>query len=195
MSKKLRVRVQQRLQNQLLLWNILRAVRHKVCGGPYLCIRQVMLMTTHKISALDPFYEMGGRKSRYFGEVLEWYRGEDVGDLKRSELIELVENLTCLKALEGEIWTSNQKVVMDDKINQKIVMDEDLVQNDVMDEKLVQKSLMDGQFVRKFVMDAKIDPKVVMNLSIFKIGGWNSLQLCNQNLLEEFIDKNENSGC
>ena len=38
------------------------------------------------ISALDAFYEMDGRSSRYIGEVLEWYRGEDAGDLKRSEL-------------------------------------------------------------------------------------------------------------
>ena len=37
-----------------------------------------------------------------------------------------------------------------------------------------------------FVMNAKIDPKVVMDLSIFKIGGWNSLQLINQISLEEF---------
>ena len=27
-----------------------------------------------------------------------------------------------------------------------------------------------------FVTDAKFDPKVVIDLSIFKIGGWNSLQ-------------------
>ena len=73
-----------------------------------------------QISALDPFYEMDGRKSRYIGEVLEWYRGEDAGDLKRSELNELVENLTCLNALEGKIWKSNQKVVMDDIFHQKI---------------------------------------------------------------------------
>ena len=33
-----------------------------------------------QISALDAFYEMDGRKSRYIGEVLEWYRGEDAGD-------------------------------------------------------------------------------------------------------------------
>ena len=38
-----------------------------------------------QISALDPFYEMDGRESRYTGEVLERYRGEDAGDLKRSE--------------------------------------------------------------------------------------------------------------
>ena len=55
-----------------------------------------------QISALDVLYEMDGRKSRYIGEVLEWYRGEDAGDLK-GELNELVENLTCLNALEGKI--------------------------------------------------------------------------------------------
>ena len=38
-----------------------------------------------QISALDAFYEMDGRMSRCIGEVLEWYRGEDAGDLKRSE--------------------------------------------------------------------------------------------------------------
>ena len=40
-----------------------------------------------QISALDPSFEMDGRKSRYIGEVLEWYRGGDVGDLKRCELM------------------------------------------------------------------------------------------------------------
>ena len=55
------------------------------------------------IFALDAFYEMDGRESRYIGEVLDWYRGEDAGDLKRSELNELVEILTCLNALEGKI--------------------------------------------------------------------------------------------
>ena len=30
-----------------------------------------------------------------------------------------------------------------------------------------------------------------MDLSIFKIGGWSSLQPTNQNLLEEFVDENE----
>ena len=70
-------------------------------------------------------------------------------------------------------------------------MDEELVQNDVMDGEMVQNDVMDGTFVKNFVMYAKIDPKVVMDLSIFKIGGWNSLQPINQNLLEEFIDENE----
>ena len=109
-------------------------------------------------------------RSRYIGEVLDEYRGEDAGDFKRSELNELNENWTCLNALEGEIWKSDQKVVMGDKINQKIVMDEELVQKNVM-EKTVQNGVMDGQFVKNFVMDAKIDPKVVMDLSILKIIG------------------------
>ena len=56
-----------------------------------------------QISALDAFYEMDGRKSRYVGE------GEDARDLKRSEFNELAN------ALEGKIWKSNQKVVTDEK--------------------------------------------------------------------------------
>ena len=134
-----------------------------------------------QISALDAFHEMDGRKSRHIGEVLEWYRGEDAGDLKRSELNEFVENFRCLNAFEEKMWKSDQKVVIDDKINPNIVMDEELIQNGVMD----------GRFVKNFVMDAKIDPKVVMDLSIFQIGGWNSLQPINQNLLEELNDENE----
>ena len=134
-----------------------------------------------QISALDAFYEMDGRRSRFIGEVLEWYRGGDAKDLKRSELNELVENLTCLNALEGEIWKSDEKVVMDIRINPKIVTDEELVQNGVID----------GKFVKNFVMGAKIDPKVVMDLSIFKIGGWNGLQPIGQKMLEELIDENE----
>ena len=55
-----------------------------------------------QISALDAFYEKDGRKSRYIGEVLEWYRGEDAGDLKRSELNELVENLDMSERPRGE---------------------------------------------------------------------------------------------
>ena len=60
-----------------------------------------------------------------------------------------------------------------------------------MNEELVQNNVMNEKFVKNFVMNAKIDPKVVMDLSIFKIGGWNSLQLINQKLLEDFIDENE----
>ena len=40
------------------------------------------------ISALDVFYEMDGRESRYIEEVLDWNRDEDARDLRRSELNE-----------------------------------------------------------------------------------------------------------
>ena len=60
-----------------------------------------------------------------------------------------------------------------------------------MNEDLVQNGVVDGKFLKIFVMNAKIDPKVVMDLSIFKIGGRNSLQPINQKLLEEFIDEKE----
>ena len=60
-----------------------------------------------------------------------------------------------------------------------------------MNEELVQNSVMNEKFVKNSVMNAKIDPIVVMDLSIFKMGGWNSLQPSNQKLLEEFIDENE----
>ena len=59
-----------------------------------------------RISALDVFfYEKDGRRSRCIGEVLERYRGEGAGDLKRSELDELVESWVCLNALKREIGT------------------------------------------------------------------------------------------
>ena len=70
------------------------------------------------------------------------------------------------------------------------MMDEKLVQNSVMNEDLVQNGVMDGKFLKNF-MGAQIDPKVVIDLSIFKIGEWNSLQPIDQNLLEEFVDENE----
>ena len=70
-------------------------------------------------------------------------------------------------------------------------MDETLVQKIVMGEKLVQNGLMSEKIVKNFVMGAKIDPMVVMDLSVFKIGGWNSLQPSNRKLSEEFINENE----
>ena len=54
---------------------------------------------------------------------------------------------------------------------------------------MVQNGVMNEKFVKNFVMNAKTDPKVVMDLSIISIGGWNSWQLVNQNLLEESIDE------
>ena len=74
-----------------------------------------MSMTTYKFLRCIHFYEMDGQKSRYLGEELDRYRREDAGGLKRSELYETVQNLTCPNAMEGEIWKSNYKVVMDDK--------------------------------------------------------------------------------
>ena len=64
------------------------------------------------MSALDAFYEMDGRKSRYIGEVLEWYRGEDAGDLTRREL---VEKWTCLTVLEKDILKGDRKILMEEK--------------------------------------------------------------------------------
>ena len=96
-----------------------------------------------QISVLDAisYYEMDGRKSRYIGEVLDWYRGEDAGDLKRSGLNELTENFDMCQRPRGKFmkispkilmdekiwrtWKSNQKVVMDEKINPKIQSRED----------------------------------------------------------------------
>ena len=56
--------------------------------GPYLCRSLGHVDDDVQISALDALNEMDGRKSRYIGEVLEWYREGDAGDLKRSELHE-----------------------------------------------------------------------------------------------------------
>ena len=93
---------------------------------------------------------------------MEWYGGEDAGDLERSELNELVENWRNLhdpgrkiEKIKGTFRKSDQKVVMEEqswktwKSNQKIVMDEQLVHNVVMDKELV----------RKIVMDEKIGPE------------------------------------
>ena len=115
-----------------------------------------------QISALDAFYEKGGRRSRYIGEELERYRGEDAGDLKRSELDELVENWTCLNAPGRTFFKQNNlKIRMDEKSwktwkgwktwksNQKIVMEEELVQNGVMDEEFVQNGVMVKKDVKK----------------------------------------------
>ena len=60
-----------------------------------------------QISALDVSNEMDGRKS-YIKEVLDWCREEDAGDLRRSELSEVVETMTCLNALEGKLSKSER---------------------------------------------------------------------------------------
>ena len=92
-SKKLRVH--QRLPTHLLLWNILRVMRHQVGWGPYLCRSLVMFMTTYIFLPWRCVLRDGWMKEslhrRRVGMV------EDARDLKRSELNELVENLTCLQ--------------------------------------------------------------------------------------------------
>ena len=65
-----------------------------------------------QISGLDAFCEKDRRGSRYIGEVLKRYRGEDAGDLKRSEF---VENWTCLNLLEKKLCKINPKIPMDEK--------------------------------------------------------------------------------
>ena len=80
-------------------------------------------MTTLKF--LRWFYEMDGRKSRHIREVFDWYRGEDAEDLKRNELNELVENMTCLNALAEKFWKSNPKIVMNEELVQNSVMNEE----------------------------------------------------------------------
>ena len=63
-------------------------VRHKSRPWSVLVQKSGHVDDDVQISALDAFYEMDGRRSRYIGEVLDWYRGEDAGDLRRSELNE-----------------------------------------------------------------------------------------------------------
>ena len=46
-------------------------------------------MTTYKFLRWMRSTRWMDEKSRYIGEVLDWYRGEDAGDLKGSELHEL----------------------------------------------------------------------------------------------------------
>ena len=50
-------------------------------------------------------------------EVLDGYRGEDAGDLKRSEMNELVEKMICPNVLAVKIWKSNPKIVTDEMKN------------------------------------------------------------------------------
>ena len=57
-------------------------------------------------------------EGRYVGEVSDWCRGEDAGDLKRSALNELVENLTGLNALERKIWKIDPKILTEDNLSE-----------------------------------------------------------------------------
>ena len=97
LSKKLRV--QQRLQVQLVAPEY-PAGETESRPGTVLVQTSGHVDDDVQFSALDAFFEIDGRKSRFIGEVFDWYRGEDAGVLKRSALNELVENSTCLNALE-----------------------------------------------------------------------------------------------
>ena len=50
------------------------------------------------------------KESLHRREVLERYRGEDAGDVRRSESNELIENWACLIALKSKIWNINPKI-------------------------------------------------------------------------------------
>ena len=101
-------------------------------------------------SALDVHHEMDGRKSRYIKGVLDWLRKEDAGDLRKSELNDLVEPSRGNVGQVSKSWeneTSGQNIVINAKFVKHIVMHE--------------------KFVENRMMNAKINPKV-MDLSTFK---------------------------
>ena len=150
------------LNHAMCLLKILRVVRTQDRLEPVLVQKfRCMLTMTCAFSALDVFYVMDGRKSRHIKEVLDWYREEDAGDLRRSELSDIVESMTCLNALEVKFWKS-EKSWKSEQSNQNIVLRE--------------------EFVKISVVEAQIDPKVV---------DLNNLQPSNQKLLEEFSVENE----
>ena len=82
-------RMHQHLPIHMLLWSILRVVRHRVCQSPYLYRSQVMLMTTYQFLRW-----MHSTRRTDEGVVTseKCWSGFDAGDLKRSEIIEWVEN-------------------------------------------------------------------------------------------------------
>ena len=84
-------------------------VRDKSWPDPVLAQRSGHVDDDIQISALDVLCEMDGRKSRNIQEVLSSYRGEDAGDLKRSDLNELVDSMICLDAFNGKSWISLKK--------------------------------------------------------------------------------------
>ena len=81
------------------------SLEYSTCGerqdrrGPVLVQNSSHVDVDTQTSALDVFYETDGRESRYIKEVFDWYRDEDAGDLRRSELNVLVESMTYLDAL------------------------------------------------------------------------------------------------
>ena len=70
-------------------------------------------------------------KNNCIKDVLDWYRQEDVGDLRGDALNELVENMTALNAREGKIWKL-AKSTKHEKMNQNMQMDATFVQNSIL---------------------------------------------------------------
>ena len=97
-SKKLQVH--RRPQPCMCLLNILRVGPKKIRWSPLLCIIQVMLRMTYKFLRWMYSTRVDGRESRQIKEVSDWFREEDAGDLKSSELNEY---MTRRNAFEGKI--------------------------------------------------------------------------------------------
>ena len=90
-----------------------------------------------QISALDVFYQVDGRESRQIKEVSDWFREEDAGDLKSSELNEYMTRRNAFEGKIGKICL--RKSWKSVRSTQNIVMNE--------------------EFVKHSVVKAKIDPK------------------------------------
>ena len=74
--------------------------------------------------------------------MLDSYRDEDAGDTRKGELNELVENMTTLNALEGQIWKDEKSW----KSKQNIMMKTEFV-------KIIVKNEMMHCYMREHVAD------------------------------------------
>ena len=69
-----------------------------------LCRIQVMLTMTHTHFCVGCVLRDGWTRQSLHHRSVRWYREADAGDLRRSELNELDESMTCLNALERKKW-------------------------------------------------------------------------------------------
>ena len=74
--------------------------------------------------------------------MLDSYRDEDAGDTRKGEVNELVENMTTLTALEGQIWKDEKSW----KSKQNIIMKTEFV-------KIIVKNEMMHCYMREHVAD------------------------------------------
>ena len=63
--------------------------------------------------------------------MLDWYREEEAGDLRRSDVDELIETITALNAFEEKIWNSEESW-KDETSYQNIVMNVKFSKNNVI---------------------------------------------------------------